>query len=176
MCPVYVHNATRPFESSDACDDAPENCKGPQFQVHNFDRGVNEPLELLDEVHFTYASSKEGNPKFLSGDVYSGAFLRTQYYMRLEERYTVSSKKTGITSGPYYCGIGKPWSMMNVEERAACGQSSYTLFRKIALENVISVMGDGSTTTDWNDDSSRSNERYRSRPSGNRVLTGDDAP
>jgi hypothetical protein len=138
-CPAYAHNGSPGDSTDDAIDAASETYTGPQFQIHNFERGVNEPLQVLDEVHFSYASSQVGTPKFLSGDIYSAAFLRTQYYMRLEDKFSVSSKKTGVTSGPFSCPTGKAWSMMNMDERAACAQSSLTLFKRINPECIIST-------------------------------------
>ena len=132
-------NASRQANGDDQCSDEPEHCTGPNFQIHDLEAPVNQRLELLDEVHFSYASKAGGSPKFLSGDLYSGAFLRTQYYIRLEEKFSVNSKKTGKTSGPFACPAEKEWSLMQVDERAACGQSSFTLFKKLDPNSFLDV-------------------------------------
>ncbi|OQV21319.1 hypothetical protein BV898_04803 [Hypsibius exemplaris] len=149
-CPSYVHNSTPTLESSEElqCSESPEHCKGPQFQIHNFERGQNEPLEILDEVHFSYASKAGSPPKFLSGDLYSGAFLRTQYYMRLKGKFSVVAGKTGLRNGPYSCPIGKTWGMMSGDERALCAQSSFTLFKKIEPRNIIASHNTGHDASD----------------------------
>ncbi|OQV21318.1 hypothetical protein BV898_04802 [Hypsibius exemplaris] len=188
MCPAYVHNSgpTRDPNDDQQCSDAPEHCKGPQFQIHNFERGVNEPLEIFDEVHFSYASKAGVQPKFLSGDLYSGAFLRTQYYMRLEDKFSVNSKKTGATSGPYSCPTGKTWGLMNVDERAACAQSSFTLFKKIDPKTITALAVPSRRTSSRYEEDEEGGD-FRRRPSGEsdremqraggpRVLTGDDEP
>ncbi|XP_055331429.1 uncharacterized protein LOC129583597 [Paramacrobiotus metropolitanus] len=131
-CPAYT--ATTITEQP--CPQA-ETCTGPQFQLHNFRSANEEPLEVLDEVHLGYGAV-DGHVRLVSGDIYSGAFLRTQYYMRLEHKFSVTSRKTGITHGPFYCPTKNHWSMMADEEHAVCAQSSFTIFKKISEEEVLS--------------------------------------
>ena len=75
--------------------------------------------------------------------------------MRLEHKFYVTSKKTGETRGPFYCPFGKTWNALRVEEQAVCAQSSFTIFKKLDAEKVLSPEVSEPTNAKLSDDDAR---------------------
>ena len=81
-CPAYVNSEV---SDVDKCSQ-PEQCRGPQFQVHNFRLGSEEgPIEVLDEIHFSYGDKQDNQMRLLTGDIYKGSMIRLDDSNRIIE-------------------------------------------------------------------------------------------